>query len=210
MAGQNMRRYVPLFGVTLFFVCAPAFSAAGEKTIYDVTQVRRVRAPVFRGVLLGAHLITPEKTTLAQVIALAGPNRVKHSGDASTSRNEICYRFRQDGRMRAVIFASGEVGGGKWITDISLLDDVPAGVCPALSAALSNVSADIRLRLGDRLDLVTARLGRPGGRLQNRLAWAFAQKISGGGTDYDRYQYVDMIFIKARVTWIHLAQVSTN
>ena len=121
-------------------------------------------------VTVGGVRVRLAETSFAAIEKSLGPVRRVSAGDGEAGRTQSCYRT-PGAVPTTVYFTSGEMGGGKKITEVSVVgsksaaaDYYPsiASACGVLRATAFNIQTDRGVKLGMTRSAVERLVGRAG------------------------------------------------
>jgi hypothetical protein len=140
---------------------------------------------------MGTFTVQLEKTTLPELLSVAGAGTIAHAGDAAESTYWLCYTVTGNPiTARIWISANGEMGGPELLIGAIAAEVAERGAavpaCPELPSKLQPLALDHDIWIGTAAKSLPASLGNPSIRKSDWQDFFYQGKASGdcdGGSD---------------------------
>lgn len=159
-------------------------------------------------ITFGAFMLELEKTTLDQVIEVAGSGHIEHRGDAGETKYWVCF---SDSRQKIWI-SSSELGGANHVIDgihvFHVEREKDGSSCPNLPTKMKPILFNKMGLLGlHKIDISNV-LGKPLSKINDWWIYSITKPAPFPG--FDRTSNLSVCFINNRAASIVISQSTTN
>jgi hypothetical protein len=180
--------------------------------------IAAIVAPLVRRITIGSAKIELEETTFAEVAKQLGDAPIVRSGDAGSSRAQVCYATRGL-RPTSYYLESSEMGGGERITQVDVVssgsvptatDPVIATHCVYLATGAARAKTDQGIMIGLLRQDVERRLHLRGHDSAGVTLYEKSEDHGTGANAYNVSSSFRVRYTKHRVTAFSAGVVSSR
>lgn len=144
-----------------------------------------------------------EESQFSDVTKKFGPAKIHKQGDAGSSLASVCYTTKDKTFIK---FASSEMGGGKFITEITITSNTVQKDCSPTTYDPQSLKFSNGLKLGLDQKEVQRLLGNPTKKKDKKFTYSIHKTLKD---DFDELVTIELAF-KEKLSHIKIIQVTTN